>query len=70
MLPALASLLADHNLPDINPDPGPYLALLGLGFLIGALGHLFKVKLMIAAGILMIFCATILVPLYIQLSRG
>ncbi|MDQ3933348.1 MAG: hypothetical protein M3340_01810 [Actinomycetota bacterium] len=70
MLAALTALLADHNLPDINPDPGPYLALLGLGFLVGALGHLFKVKLMIAAGILMIFCATILIPLYVQLSRG
>ena len=72
MLPALAALLADasdYDLPNINPSPGPYLALLGAGFLIGALGHLFKAKTMIAVGIFLIFTSTILLPLYVQLTR-
>ena len=69
MLHALAALLADHNLPHINPEPGPYIALLGAGFLIGALGHLFKSSTMIVAGILMIVSATIFIPLYVQLQH-
>jgi hypothetical protein len=72
VLPALAALLADasdYDLPKLNPDPEPYLWLLALGFLIGALGHLFKVKAMIALGIFMIFSSTILLPLYVQLTR-
>jgi len=70
MLTALATVLAsDHNLPTINPDPGAYIALLGFGFLIGAAGHLFKSATMVLIGILMIFSATILIPLYIQLQH-
>jgi hypothetical protein len=69
MLAALATVLADHNLPSINPDPGPYLALLAGGFFIGALGHLFKSSVMIIVGITLIFSATILIPLYVQLQH-
>ena len=69
MLHALAALLADHSLPTINPSPGPYIALLAAGFLIGALGHLFKSATMIILGILMIMSATIFIPLYVQLQH-
>ncbi len=68
MLAALAAVLAQEpNIPELDPSPRPYIALMFAGFLVGALGHLFKVKLMIAAGILMIFAATILIPLVVQL---
>jgi hypothetical protein len=33
------------------------------------MGHLFKVKIMILAGIAMIFSATILIPLYVQFQN-
>jgi hypothetical protein len=78
MLAAVLALLADFDLPkrpDLEPDsrfgtdPTPYLILFGVGFLVGVLGHLFKVKLMIAIGILLIFMATVVLPLYLQLSQ-
>lgn len=78
MLAALLALLAEFDLPerpDINPDekfgtdPKPYLILFGAGFALGILGHLFKVKVMIAAGIFMVMLATVLLPLYVQLSN-
>ncbi|MEA2474723.1 MAG: hypothetical protein QOE06_2638 [Thermoleophilaceae bacterium] len=70
MLAALASVLtADYSLPTINPDPGSYIMLLGGGFIIATMGHLFKVKIMILAGIAMIFSATILIPLYVQFQN-
>jgi hypothetical protein len=72
MLAALLSLLAEFDLPerpDISPDskfgtdPKPYLILFGVGFLIAVFGHIFKVKVMIAAGILMVFLSTVILPL-------
>ena len=50
-------------------SPTFFLVLLGLGFLIGTLGHIIKSKTLIAAGILMIFAATIFLPLAYSLSN-
>jgi hypothetical protein len=72
MLAAILSVLADFDLPkrpDIDPeprfgtDPKPYLILFGVGFLIAVFGHILKVKVMIAAGILMVFLSTVILPL-------
>jgi hypothetical protein len=72
MLAAILSLLAEFELPerpDISPDrrfgtdPTPYLILFGVGFLVAVLGHIMKVKVMIAAGILMVFLSTVILPL-------
>jgi hypothetical protein len=72
MLASLLAVLAEFDLPerpDINPDdrfgtdPKPYLILFGVGFLVAVMGHIFKVKLMIAAGILMVFLSTVILPL-------
>jgi hypothetical protein len=73
----LAPLLADFLDPNRGPeptgdwrsDPEAFIALIIAGFVIGALGHLFKSKTMVATGILMIFLATVGIPLYLQLSR-
>ena len=48
-------------------DPLPFIALMGLGFVIGATGHLYKSRATIAAGIGIILVAT-LVPLGVYLS--
>ena len=51
-------------LADLLPDTiSPYLFLMLGGFLVGAAGHLYKSKLVVAIGILMIFLATLLLPL-------
>lgn len=41
----------------------PYLLLMLGGFVVGAAGHLYKSKFVVAIGILMIFAATLLLPL-------
>jgi hypothetical protein len=77
VLAGLASFLVGLDLPnrpDLNPDqrfatdPKPYLILFGIGFAVAVLGHLFKVKTMIALGILMIFLATVAIPLVTRLG--
>ena len=51
-------------LANILPDTiTPYLLLMLGGFLVGSAGHLYKSKLVVAIGILMIFAATLLLPL-------
>ena len=76
MLAAHVSVMAQF-LPDDGPgqsgdfrvSPTFFLVLLGLGFLIGTLGHIIKSKTLIAAGILLIFAATIFVPLAYTISN-
>ena len=76
MLATLVPLMAQF-LPDDGPgqsgdfrvSPTFFIVLLGLGFLIGTLGHIIKSKTLIAAGILLIFAATIFVPLVYSISR-
>ena len=60
----------------LNLDTGPfddlspraYIALMGIGFVVGTFGHIVKSKALIAAGILMIFLATVLLPLTAHVS--
>jgi hypothetical protein len=61
----------------LNLDTGPfdelsprgYIALMGLGFVVGTAGHVVRSKPIVAAGILMIFLATVLLPLTAHVSR-
>jgi hypothetical protein len=50
-----------------DPDPLPFIVLMGAGFVVGVLGHIYKSKTVIATGIGMIFLATILLPLGLYL---
>jgi hypothetical protein len=76
VLAALVSVMAQF-LPDDGPgqsgdfrvSPTFFLVLLGLGFLIGTLGHIIKSRTLVIAGILLIFAATIFVPLAYTLSN-
>ena len=68
----LAYLIADV-LPiprnfEFSPDPEPYIALFGIGFMIGVLGHIASSKTLVAAGILLVFLATVLLPVAMYLS--
>ncbi len=42
---------------------GPYMALMGVGFLVAMWGHGMKAKWVVASGIIMIFLATVLFPI-------
>ena len=66
MVTALLALVAQlPDLPDprFRTDPKPYLILFGVGFLTAVIGHIYKVKTMIALGILMVFLSTVVLPL-------
>lgn len=66
----LLSLLARSGDTSAFNDMNPrgYIALMGLGFLVGTAGHVVKSKPMIAAGVIMIFLATVLLPLGVHLG--
>ncbi len=76
MLAALVSVMAQF-LPDDGPgqsgdfrvSPTFFIVLLGLGFLIGTLGHIIKSRTLVIAGILLIFAATIFLPLAYSISN-
>ena len=76
MLAALVPVMAQF-LPDDGPgqsgdfrvSPTFFIVLLGLGFLIGTFGHIIMSKTLIAAGILLIFAATIFLPLAYSVSN-
>ena len=77
MLPAIAIVIAQFLQPEQGPEPRgdfrvepeAFVALLLAGFAIGILGHIFKVKTMVATGILMIFLATVGLPVWLQITR-
>ena len=77
MLAALVLAMSDFLNPDDGPDPsGEFrvsptflIVLLGLGFLIGTLGHLFKSRTLQAAGVLLILAATIFLPIAYSISK-
>jgi hypothetical protein len=60
----------------LNLDTGPfndlspraYIALMGIGFIVGTAGHILRSKVLVAAGLLMIFLATVLLPLTAHVS--
>jgi hypothetical protein len=51
-------------------SPRAYITLMGLGFIVGTAGHVVKSKVLVAAGLLMIFLATVLLPLSAHVSGG
>jgi hypothetical protein len=51
-----------------DPSPVPFVVLMALGFVLGGVGHLYESKTLIAAGIGLIFLATLGLPLGIYLS--
>ena len=46
-----------------QPSPVPFVVLMGLGFLVGVLGHIYQSRAAIATGIGLILIATVLLPL-------
>ena len=70
----LVLLLADvlpvpHNF-EFSPDPEPYIAVFGIGFMVAVLGHIASSKWLVGTGLLLIMLATVLLPLGIYLSQN
>ena len=77
MRASLVVAMSDFLNPDQGPDPGGdfevspsfFLVLLGCGFVIGTVGHIVKSRTLVAAGVLLVFAATIFLPLAYSLSN-
>ena len=54
---------------DFRVSPTAFVLLLVSGFLIGIVGHIVKSKTLVAAGVLAIFLATVVIPLYFAITR-
>ena len=77
MLPALWLVIADFLNPDQGPnqtsdfrvDPAFFFILLGAGFLIGAFGHIIKSRTVVAIGVILIFLATVFIPIALNATH-
>ena len=54
---------------DFRVSPSFFLVLLGFGFLIGVAGHIVKSRTLVAIGVILIFGATVFLPIAYTLSR-
>ena len=74
---ALAMLLADFLNPTSGPEqsggfkvsPTFFIVVFGIGFALGIVGHLAKSRLLVGTGILLVFAATVLIPIALQATR-
>jgi hypothetical protein len=73
LLLAMSDFLDPGRGPDQSGDfevsPSLFIALFGVGFLIGAVGHLVKSRALVAAGVLLVLVATILLPVAYNVWR-
>ena len=77
MLAALVLAMSDFLTPDDGPEPsGEFrvsptflVVLLLLGFVIGTLGHIIKSRTLQISGVLLIFAATIFLPIAYSISN-
>jgi hypothetical protein len=51
-----------------EPDLAPFIVLMAIGFVVGVAGHVYRSRTAVAAGIGMIFVATVLLPLGVYLN--
>jgi hypothetical protein len=76
-VPALWPVIADFLNPDQGPsqtgdfrvDPAFFFILLGAGFLIGAFGHIIKSRTIVAVGVILIFLATVFIPIALNATH-
>jgi hypothetical protein len=70
---AMSDFLDPGSGPDQSGDfrvsPSFFVVLLLLGFLIGTFGHIVKSKTLVAAGIALVFAATVALPVALALSN-
>jgi hypothetical protein len=60
----MEALSAGSFLPE---SIGPYIALMGIGFAVAILGHLAGSRWLVAVGVIIIFLASLLFPLALQI---
>ena len=54
---------------DFEVSPSFFIILLALGFLIGTVGHIIKSRTLVAAGVILVFAATVFIPIALSVSN-
>jgi hypothetical protein len=54
---------------DFRVSPSFFIVLLGLGFVIGTFGHVVKSRTLVIAGVLLVFAATVFLPIAYTVSN-
>jgi Flp pilus assembly protein TadB len=73
----LLAVLADFLDPTKGPEqsgrfetsPSFFIVLFGIGALVAVVGHVTRIRPLIAAGIILIFLATFLIPIFLQATH-
>ena len=65
---ATSDVIAQSS-PAFETSPWPFIMLFGAGFGIGVLGHLYGSKVLVAFGIAIVFCATLILPIALSISN-
>jgi hypothetical protein len=73
LLLAMSDFLDPGSGPDQRGDfevsPSFLIILLALGFAIGTIGHIVKSRTLVAAGVILIFGATLFIPIALSVSN-
>jgi hypothetical protein len=73
ILLAMSDFLDPGSGPDQRGDfevsPSFLIMLLALGFLIGIVGHIVKSRTLVAAGVILVFAATVFIPIALSVSN-
>jgi hypothetical protein len=73
LLPAMSDFLDPGSGPEQSGDfevsPSFFIVLLALGFLIGTIGHIVKSRTLVAAGVILVFAATVFIPIALSVSN-
>jgi hypothetical protein len=54
---------------DFEVSPTFLITLLAIGFVIGTIGHIFKSRTLVAAGVILVFAATLFIPIALSVSN-
>jgi hypothetical protein len=69
----LADFLSPNQGPeqtgDFRVSPTFFVVLLGVGFLVGTVGHLYRSRTLVTIGVTLIFLATVLIPIALTATR-
>jgi hypothetical protein len=64
-----AAVVLAQETGDFSTSPWPFITLFAAGFGIGVLGHLYGSRILVGFGIAIVFVATLILPLAINLAN-
>jgi hypothetical protein len=67
--PIAAALVLAQETGGFSTSPWPFITLFAAGFGLGVFGHLYGSRVLVAFGIAMVFAATLILPLAINLAN-